>query len=68
MMRKKFQKKIRSSEEEHEIHNWGGQEKFVTEEHEPLKKNSREKFVSEEHEIIYYALKEHKKKPATSTS
>ncbi len=42
-----------SSEEEHEIHNWGAEEKFVTEEHETLKKISREKFVSEEHEIIY---------------
>lgn len=50
-------KKIYSSEEEHEIHNWVAQEKFVTEEHETLKKISREKFVSEEHEIIYMHLR-----------
>ncbi len=35
---KKSMRKICSSEEEHEIHNWGGQEKFVTEEHETLKR------------------------------
>jgi hypothetical protein len=49
-------RKFCSSEEEHEIHNWGAREKFVTEEHETLKKISREKFVSEEHEIIYMHL------------
>jgi hypothetical protein len=31
---RKSRRKICSSEEEHEIYNWGAQEKFVSEEHE----------------------------------